>query len=340
MQNTDDKTAYQAELLQNRVGKRFRHLGKWAKRIGADAFRLYDRDIPEIPLVIDLYGDGISGALYARPYEKDEAEEGRWLDAMNAALSGALAIPREHIFLKQRKRQRGAAQYDRFREARVLRDVREGGLRFRVNLSDYLDPGLFLDRRKMRSLIRSQAAGKRVLNLFCYTAAFSVYAADGGAAEVDSVDLSNTYLDWAADNFSLNGFSAKRIEPAALLGDTLPSCRLIRQDALAFIRAASGWGLRWDLIILDPPSFSNSKKMCGVFDVRRDYGVLLRDCLRLLAPGGTLWFSVNARNVHLVPAEFPGWSLRDMRPLLIDEDFLGKSTPCTTVLTPAAGAAE
>lgn len=165
---SDPKTAAQAEMLANRLQKRYKHLGKWARRIGADAFRLYDRDIPEIPLVLDIYGDAVAGALYERPYEKDPDEEDRWLKAMTGAVSGALNIPRERIFLKQRGRQRGKAQYKRLRDNQGFHeDVREGGLRFRVNLSDYLDTGLFLNHRKTRSLVREEARGKRVLNLFC-----------------------------------------------------------------------------------------------------------------------------------------------------------------------------
>jgi 23S rRNA G2069 N7-methylase RlmK/C1962 C5-methylase RlmI len=331
----ETKIRSQAIMLQNRLQKRYRHLKKWAKLQGTDVFRLYDRDIPEIPLVLDRYGNGVSGALYRRPYEKDDAEERRWLRAMTQSIAAALAIPADQVFLKERKRQRGKAQYQRFRPQGTgcfIQDVHEGGLCFRVNLSDYLDTGLFPDRRKMRRLLREAAAGKRVLNLFCYTGAFSVYAAAGGAAEIDSLDLSNTYLDWAAVNFGLNHFEAHRIKtpeggPIGLDRPGLPRYRLIRGDVLSFLAQSLRTRLSWDLIILDPPSFSNSKGMQATLDIRRDYRKLISQCLRLLSPRGTLWFSVNAKGFRLNPQDFPGITLQDRYAESIDEDFRGKRMP-------------
>jgi 23S rRNA G2069 N7-methylase RlmK/C1962 C5-methylase RlmI len=337
----------QAEMLANRLRKRFRHLSKWARRTGTEVFRLYDRDIPEIPLVLDWYGGALAGALYKRPYEKDEAEERRWIKAMTEAAAEALDIEPSLVFIKFRERQRGAAQYRRLGDRGVIREVIEGGLRFRVNLSDYLDTGLFPDRRRLRVLVREAAAGKRVLNLFCYTAAFSVYAAAGGAAEIDSVDLSNTYLDWGRENFRLNGFTGEPVSAGALLGTPrrtgpaglsrsapLPRFRFIRADALAFLAAAAQARRRWDMIILDPPAFSNSKKMSAALDIQRDHGGLIQSALRLLAPGSTLWFSANARHFRLRPeelhtAEFPGLRITDMKNRLTDEDFRGKKTPAS-----------
>ncbi|MDR2258358.1 MAG: class I SAM-dependent methyltransferase [Treponema sp.] len=339
----DGLEAAQAEMLANRLRKRFRHLKKWARRTGTDVFRLYDRDIPEIPLVLDWYGDAAAGALYKRPYEKDEAEERRWISAMAEAVAKALDIDPCRVFIKFRERQRGSSQYRRLGDRGVIREVSEGGLRFRVNLSDYLDTGLFPDRRRLRALIREGAAGKRVLNLFCYTASFSVYAAAGGAAEVDSVDLSNTYLDWGLENFRLNGFTGEQVSEGALPGNPrrpaggdqsapLPRFRFIRADVLAFLAAAAQARRRWDMIILDPPAFSNSKKMSAALDIQRDHPGLIRSALRLLAPGGALWFSANARRFRLHPeevqtAEFPGLRIEDMKDLLTDEDFRGKKIP-------------
>ncbi|MDR2101501.1 MAG: class I SAM-dependent methyltransferase [Treponema sp.] len=345
----EEKNAAQAEMLGNRLAKRSRHLKKWARRTGVEVFRLYDRDIPEIPLVLDYYAGAISGALYERPYEKDEEEEQHWLAAMTEAVSASLDIPRDRIFLKQRRRQRGKAQYQKQGERQLIREIREGGLRFRVNLSDYLDTGFFPDRRKMRSLVGKEAAGRGVLNLFCYTASFSVYAAAGGAARVDSVDLSNTYLDWGAVNFDLNGFRAERlnsgdffrfhgssegsgqarpdIEAGPLGGKGPPPHRLIRGDVLPFLDAAATARLSWDIIILDPPAFSNSKKMSGALDLRRDHRELICRCLALLNPGGKLWFSANPRHFKLFPEDFPGAVIEDMGPLIIDEDFQGRKIP-------------
>ncbi|MDR0689818.1 MAG: class I SAM-dependent methyltransferase [Spirochaetaceae bacterium] len=334
------KTGSQGEMLHNRIKKRYRHLKKWAKRTGTDVFRLYDRDIPEIPLVLDLYGDAVSGAFYKRPYDKDPAEEAVWLTVMTGAISDALEIPRERVFLKYREHQRGKTQYRRMGRQNFLRDIREGDLTFRVNLSDYLDTGFFPDRRQMRSRIRSEAAGKTLLNLFCYTGAFSVCAAAGGAAAVDSVDMSRSYLEWAAVNFGLNRFKALPVPPERLTARKHPRdrgdpYRLIRADALPFLDAALKAGLSWDIIILDPPAFSNSKKMTAALDIKRDHKSLISQCLSLLKAGGKLWFSVNVRHFHLDPKEFPEWKITDLSALMEDEDFRGKKPPlCYTFTRP------
>jgi 23S rRNA G2069 N7-methylase RlmK/C1962 C5-methylase RlmI len=308
------KTIAQAEMLGNRLRKRYAHLSKWARRTGAGAFRLYDRDIPEIPLLLDLYGNAVAGSLYQRPYEKDPTEEAVWLEAMRETVSTALTIDARHIFIKTREHQRGKAQYEKRGAEHFVREIREGGLLFKVNLSDYLDTGIFLDRRRLRAMIREEAAGKRVLNLFCYTASFSVYAATGGAAETDSVDLSNTYLDWAKENFSLNGF-------------TLDRHRLIRSDVLLFLEQAAKARHRWDLIILDPPAFSNSKKMRDDLDINRDQGMLIRRCMDVLAPGGNLIFSVNMKGFKLDTQQFKAFHIIDMTEQLRDEDFRGRRIP-------------
>jgi 23S rRNA G2069 N7-methylase RlmK/C1962 C5-methylase RlmI len=332
------KTAAQAEMLANRLRKRRRHLRKWARRTGTDAYRLYDRDIPEVPLVLDQYGDAVSGALYKRPYEKDAAEEALWLKAMKAAVSSALDVSPDHIFLKERCRQRGKDQYGPLERRRFFRDVREGGLTFRVNLSDYLDTGLFPDRRLLRARIREESGGKRVLNLFAYTCSFSVYAAAGGAVSIDSLDLSRAYLDWGILNFTLNGFKGAELDPRDVSakeggGATgLPPFRFIRDDALRFLPEARRAALRWDLIILDPPVFSNSKKMRGSLDLKRDCCGLVKDCLGLLAPGGRLFVSVNARSFNLDGAAFPGTTLTNLTEKLRGEDFTGKRVPACWML--------
>jgi len=315
------KTAYQSELFFNRLSKRYRHLKKWARRTGTNAFRLYDRDIPEIPLVLDLYDDAVSGALYKRPAEEnDEAEPVEvWLRAMKTATAKALEIPESHIFLKERRRMRNRQeigdQYEKINDKSFYRDVIEGDLKFRVNLSDYLDTGLFLDGRKKRALLRLEAAGKRVLNLFAYTCSLSVAAAVGGAKQVDSIDLSNTYLEWGKLNFALNG-----ITPSDKLS-------LIRTDVLQFLDQAKTRKNCWDIIILDPPSFSNSKKMFETLDIRRDYQELIGKSLSLLSPDGTLYFSTNAKGFRLQNEDFPGFSVKDLGPSLTDEDFRGKRIP-------------
>ncbi|MDR2176970.1 MAG: class I SAM-dependent methyltransferase [Treponema sp.] len=341
------KTASQALMLENRLRKRYRHLSKWARRTGAGAFRLYDRDIPEIPLVLDFYreaeepetcgqnsprrrpdGEFVAGSLYRRPYDKDPAEEELWLTAMGEAIGGALEIPASALFIRERRRRQGGVQHGpsrggvpRPRDGGRIR-VREGGLQFWVNLSDYLDTGLFLDRRLLRALLRDTAGGKRVLNLFAHTCSFSVYAAAGGAASVDSVDLSNTYLDWGRRNFELNDLAEK------------PEFRFLRADVRPFLAGAALARRYWDLIILDPPTFSNSTMMEGTLDIQRDHGPLLEQCLGLLNPGGTLIFSVNMKGFKLnreIPRDYCPLDLTEK---LRDEDFKGRRIPACYLFKP------
>jgi len=313
------KTAEQARFLFNRLWKRHRHLKKWARRIGTNAYRLYDRDIPEIPLVLDLYADAVSGALYRRPYEKDEKEEELWLRAMKDSISRALDLSEDNIFLKERRqmknRQETGDQYSRTKGGSFYRDVFEDDLLYRVNLSDYLDTGLFLDARKRRAFVRREAPGKKVLNLFAYTCTLSAAAAKGGAASVDSVDLSSPYLEWGKVNFALNKL------------DISSQFSFIRDDVIQFLRQAEKERRRWDIIILDPPSFSNSKKMRSTLDIRRDYRELLGRCLSLLFPGGTLLFSSNARGFRLNNDDAQGLMAKDMNGEFTDEDFRGKRIP-------------
>jgi len=321
-----EKTDFQSELLFNRLTKRYRHLKKWARRIGTNAFRLYDRDIPEIPLVLDLYDDAVSGAVFKKHMEFRPGENGDemgpdeiWLRAMKAVAAKALEIPESRIFIKERQRMRNRQetgnQYNKINNKSFYRDVIEGDLKFRVNLSDYLDTGLFLDARKKRALIRLEAEGKRVLNLFAYTCSLSVAAAIGGARQVDSVDLSNTYLEWGKVNFALN---------ALPLSDKFS---MIRSDVIQFVNQAILRKNRWDIIILDPPSFSNSKKMPQALDILRDYRELIGKSLTLLSPGGKLYFSTSAKGFHFQNEDFPDFIIKDLKPSLVDEDFRGKRIP-------------
>ena len=325
-----EKTGAQSELLFNRLSKRYRHLKKWARRIETNAFRLYDRDIPEIPLVLDLYGDAISGAVYKRSSglkPDDEAGED-WLRAMKAAAAKALAINEGNIFIKERQRMRRRQdegnQYGKIAAQGFYRDVIEGDLRFRVNLSDYLDTGLFLDARKKRALIRSaMQPAIRVLNLFAYTCSLSVAAAKGGAKLVDSVDLSSTYLEWGKINFALNGLKER------------DGINFTRSDVIKFMAQAERKGLNWDMIILDPPSFSNSKKMNSAFDLRRNYRELVCRSLSLLSPGGTLYFSSNAKGFRFAEDDFSNLAVKDLSKELADEDFRGKRIPvCYSIKSP------
>jgi 23S rRNA G2069 N7-methylase RlmK/C1962 C5-methylase RlmI len=300
----------QAEMLANRLRKVAHHRRKWARREDIGCYRLYDRDIPEIPLVIDWYEGRLHVARWHRPLADDDPRERpAWLSAMAAAAAAALEVGPDDVFIKERRRQRGRSQYTRVAEAGRRFLVSEGGLRFWVNLSDYLDTGLFLDHRITRARVGAEAAGKRLLNLFCYTGAFTVHAAAGGAAASLSVDLSATYLAWAKDNLAANGLDDPRHE-------------LLRADVLTLLEGRPSEP--FDLAVLDPPTFSNSKKMQRALDVRRDHVPMVRATLRWLRPGGVLYFSSNARHLSVDPEDFAGAEVADITAATIPPDFAGR----------------
>ncbi len=271
-------------MLANRVRKNARHRRKWARRNGVTCYRVYDRDIPELPVAIDWYEGRIYLAEYSghRADERDEAAVMTWGQAVCAALD----VPKEHLYLKIRSRQRGAEQYTALDRSGERFVVEEGDLKFHVNLTDYLDTGLFLDHRITRGLVRDMSNGCRVLNLFAYTGSFSVYAAAGGAVSTTTVDLSKTYLSWAEDNMALNGYTGE-------------SHRFEHADVVSWCREAYRREQTYDLIILDPPTFSNSKRTETVLDIQRDHLDLLEDSMRVLAPDGVVWFSTNSRRFRM-----------------------------------------
>lgn len=303
-----DRTAAQAEMFGNRLKKTARHRRKWARRASVSCYRIYDRDIPELPFAVDWYAGRLHIAEYARPHDRDDVAHAAWLDAMMQAAAEALNVPPDAVHQKRRQRQRGAEQYDRQAESGRRIVVEEGGLKFLVNLDDYLDTGLFLDHRQARAMVRDAAKGRRVLNLFAYTGAFSVYAAAGGAREVVTLDLSNTYLDWAEDNLRLNGLMSDRQ-------------RIVRDDAVAWMAEGVRRGERYDLIVLDPPTFSNSKKMRDVLDVRRDHPRLLTDALDLLEDDGWLLFSTNARTFRFDRRGLPPCRITEITDQTVPPDF-------------------
>ena len=307
----DAKELEQRDFFRNRLVKRDKHLRKWAKRSDTDCYRVYDREIPEVPLALDRYADAAILYHYERPYEKDPLEEDAWLALMREAAADALAIKPELVFVKTRRKLGLEEQYEKEGQRNVSRVVREQGLRFLVNLSDYLDSGLFMDHRPSRALVRAQAEGKRVLNLYAYTGSFSVYALAGGASELCAVDLSNNYIAWADDNIRFNGLPEERY-------------RAVRADVQAFLREARASATRYDIIILDPPTFSNSKKMDGFLDVNRHWPELVRDCLAALSPDGFILFSTNSRRLEFDPGLLPGAITRDISAYSVPEDFRPK----------------
>ncbi len=298
----------QAKMFAARLVKRERHLQRWARREGIECYRIYERDIPEVPLVVDRYGACLHIGEYERPHERTPAEHADWLDLMAQAAAAALSVAGERVFVKRRLRQRGRRQHERQAQAGAVFDVAEGGLRFAVNLSDYIDTGLFLDHRITRAMVRDAAAGKRFLNLFGYTGTFSVYAAAGGARRTTTVDLSATYLRWARDNMGRNGFADERH-------------RFIRADALRWLEAQRR-GPRYDLVVVDPPTFSNSKMADQDWDVQRGHVALLRGVLELCAPESVVYFSTNARRFRFdLAADLGDVEIREITAQTVPPDF-------------------
>ena len=298
-------------MFRNRLTKVYRHLGKQAKRQGISCYRIYDHDLPEFALCIERYGDNLYLAEYKRKFEMAEAEHEAWLEACIELICDVLQMPVENVYIRERQRKPGRlGQYQRVATDGANFIVEEAGLKFKVNLSDYLDTGLFLDHRITRGMVREEAAGKRVLNLFCYTGSFSVYAAAGGAAQVTSVDLSKTYLQWAEENMRLNDcFDASKhhFEHADVKQylDTLPPAS-------------------FDLVVMDPPTFSNSKRMKDFLDIQRDHAELLNKTLQAVSPGGVIYFSNNYRKFELHTEQIHSKEIRDITRATTPFDFEGK----------------
>jgi 23S rRNA (cytosine1962-C5)-methyltransferase len=297
------------EDFKNRLRKVQRHIAKWARKNDISCYRIYDNDIPEFPLSIDRYGDALYLAIFHKSALDKDMPLDVWLQEVQAAIAEICGVPQNLHFTKIRMRQKGLNQYEKQDQKGERFIVMENGLKFWVNLADYLDTGLFLDHRQTRQLFRQAAADKDVLNLFAYTGAFSVYAAAGGAKSIRTVDLSNTYLQWAEDNFKLNGFKSTQyiFEQA---------------DVMSWIYDATDEA--YDLIILDPPTFSNSKRMDKILEIQRDHPMLIRQCMRILRPGGTLFFSTNFRGFKLDEDAFNASSCKEITHLTIPEDFRNK----------------
>ncbi len=326
-----EKLQSQVTMFGNRLAKRAAYFRKWAKRQQLSCYRIYDRDIPEIPLSVDFYGFvDPSGnvtrqyayiALFERPYEKDPREEDIWLDAMCAEAARVLDLVPDHVIFRRRKRQKGSDQYEKMDAHRHIEGVvQEGALRFEVNLSDYLDTGLFMDHRPLRDILMKSAKQCRVLNLFGYTGALSVSAAAGGASFVHTVDLSNTYLKWARRNLELNN----------LCDDN--KIRMTRSDVIYFLQQESKRndytrGKAYDIILLDPPTFSNSSMTDNVLDTNRQWPDLVVMALECLNPGGLLYFSTNSKrlsfNENMLPASVHRHviQIEDITSISLPEDF-------------------
>lgn len=300
------------DAFANRLRKDWRHFRKWAKRRDVSCYRVYDADLHDFNVAIDLYeteddGRHVHVAEYERPPKVDEARALQRLDDVVNFVPEALETTAERVHLKVRRRQKGLSQYEKLGEAGVFHTVREAGHPLLVNFTDYLDTGLFLDHRITRTMIGEMAKGKSFLNLFCYTGSATVHAAKAGATSTTSVDLSNTYLDWAARNFELNA-----MEPGLH--------ELVRADCLVWVPGGEQ-RRRYDLVFLDPPTFSTSKKMESTFDVQRDHVTLIRATTNLLTPGGVLLFSNNNQRFRMDLAGLDGLKVEDVTKRTIPEDF-------------------
>ncbi|RVU32472.1 bifunctional 23S rRNA (guanine(2069)-N(7))-methyltransferase RlmK/23S rRNA (guanine(2445)-N(2))-methyltransferase RlmL [Neptunomonas marina] len=296
----------QAQMFANRLKKNLKAMRKWVKQNDIDCYRLYDADIPEFAVAVDLYGDWVHVQEYAPPKSVDKVRAFDRIKDVMAAIPEVLEVPLSRVVLKQRKRQTGTNQYEKQGAKGKFFEVGEAGCRLRVNLHDYLDTGVFLDHRPVRRMIQQEAAGKDFLNLFCYTATASVHAAVGGAKTTTSVDMSATYLQWAMKNMAANGFSDKHQH-------------FIQSDCLVWLKKQRK--PQFDLIFMDPPTFSNSKRMQDVLDVQRDHVELIRLAMRLLRPEGKLIFSNNYRRFKMDYEALAMFDVTEISAQTIDPDF-------------------
>ncbi|HEX5794098.1 MAG TPA: bifunctional 23S rRNA (guanine(2069)-N(7))-methyltransferase RlmK/23S rRNA (guanine(2445)-N(2))-methyltransferase RlmL, partial [Rheinheimera sp.] len=291
----------------NRLAKNLKQLQKWAKKEGLSCYRLYDADIPEYNVAVDWYDGEVVVHEYAAPGTVDEqVSQKRLFDVVNQ-VPQVLGISSDKMILKVREKQKGMSQYQALNKAGQYKEVTEYGAKFLVNLRDYLDTGLFLDHRITRRMIQQQAKGKTVLNLFAYTGSASVHAAIGGATSVTTVDMSNTYLDWAKRNFTVNGLTGKQYQ-------------FEQADCLQWLSRCRN---QFDLIFVDPPTFSNSKRMQDSWDVQRDHVSLLNMLTARLAVGGKVIFSNNKRRfkIDIQALNDAGWQVKDISAASLPEDF-------------------
>jgi 23S rRNA (cytosine1962-C5)-methyltransferase/23S rRNA (guanine2445-N2)-methyltransferase / 23S rRNA (guanine2069-N7)-methyltransferase len=287
--------------IKNRIEKNYKHKLKWAKRENINAFRVYDRDIPDFPYIVDLYNNKV--VVYEKTDEVIDSDKLHHFDWLMDVITILFNISEDRVILKSRYRKK--EQYEKLEEKNELIIVNEHQAKFYVNLHDYLDTGLFLDHRPLRQIVHRESKDKKVLNLFSYTGSISVMAALGGAKSVTSVDLSSTYQEWARKNFILNELS-------------LREHNFIIESALEYLPKSEA---QFDLIILDPPTFSNSKSMDTDFEVEEDQDFLVDQCMRLLAKNGTLYFSNNKRKFKISPHLIEKYKVINITPKTIPLDF-------------------
>ncbi len=298
-------------MFRNRLVKVYKHRSKLAKRQQISCYRVYDHDLTEFPLCIELYEDKIYLAEYLRRHGMEDEEHDAWLEQCIAVISEVTGVPAELIYVRQRKRMSHREdQYEKMDTKQEFFTVLENGHKFLVNLTDYLDTGLFLDHRITRKMVQELCRDKHVLNLFCYTGSFSVYAALGGAASVTSVDLSKTYLNWGEDNFAINHLKDKE------------KYAFVHADVLQYMKTVKPGS--FDLVILDPPTFSNSKRMKDFLDIQRDHVELINDALTALTDNGIIYFSTNFSKFVMENELIHATEIKDITKATTPFDFEGK----------------
>lgn len=295
-------------MIQNRLSKSFSKMKKWLNRENIAAYRLYDKDIPEYPFIVDVFPPYAIVYEQGAKLDKDDQRPREKFEEISLALQEVLNLSKENIIYKQRGKKQGLEQYEKIENKKQTFVIEENGAKFIINPFDYLDPGLFLDHRPMRKEIRQMAKGKSFLNLFAYTGSVSVAAALGGA-QCTTVDLSNTYIKWAKDNFLENGLDPEKH-------------KFIKTDVLEYVKQLKSY--QFDLIFIDPPTFSNSKSMKFNFEVEKDHEWLLKSLGKSLKKNGIIIFSNNKKNFKISPELSKSFSVIDISYKSIPQDFRNK----------------
>jgi 23S rRNA (cytosine1962-C5)-methyltransferase len=300
------------QMFENRLLKNYKHRLKQAKRLNVSCWRLYDHDLPEFPICVELYEEYIYIAEYNRRHALTDEEHEIWFEETKKIISNMTGVPVDHMYVKLRKRmshREGQYEKEAVTESKII-TVNENELQFLVNLTDYLDTGLFLDHRVTRQMVQAESKETHFLNLFSYTSSFSVYAAKAGAKSVTSVDLSKTYLSWSEDNFKLN-----QIAPSS-------AYQFIHADVKQYLKTLPM--NYYDLVVMDPPTFSNSKRMKDILDIQRDHVELINDMLKAMKPGGILYFSTNFTQFFIDAEQIKSDQIKDITKATTPFDFEGR----------------
>ena len=305
-------TSEKFQMFENRLLKNYKHRLKQAKRLNVSCWRLYDHDLPEFPVCVEFYEDFIYIAEYNRRHALTDEEHEFWFNETKRIIADMTGVPTDKMYVKLRKRmshREGQYEKEAVTESKII-TVQENGLQFLVNLTDYLDTGLFLDHRVTRQMVQTEAKDTHFLNLFSYTSSFSVYAAKAGAKSVTSVDLSKTYLIWSEENFKLN-----QIAPSS-------AYQFIHADVKQYLKTLPI--NYYDLVVMDPPTFSNSKRMKDILDIQRDHVELINDMLKAMKPGGILYFSTNFTQFIIDAEQIKSTQIKDITKATTPFDFEGR----------------